>query len=129
MSNSSALKMTNFSKAFVAWWVVLWAIWHGQPIRIISSFLSLAFVIKEWCLPILTDVLSTPREIHLCYRIPVLAKALSIAANIPSGSEDDDKWVSKSWFTTMCWLMLNNLTVTGFIFLSPWSLLSSVLIL
>ena len=61
--------------------------------------------------------------------IPLLAKALSITANIPSASEDADKHISKNWFTTTCWLMSNNLTVTGFIFLSPWSLLPSVLIL
>ena len=28
----------------------------------------------------------------------------------------DDKHISKNWFTAMCWLMSNNVTVTGFIF-------------
>ena len=52
---------------------------------------------------------STPKEIHLSHETPLLAKALSIAANIPSTSEDHDKQISKNWFTTMS----NNLTVTG----------------
>ena len=96
----------------------------ANPSELFHHFFLWLLLIKEWCLPILTGVLSTPREIHLSHGIPSLAKALSIAANIPSASEDDDKHISKNWFTTMCWLIYNHVLTTNGILCSTIKLVT-----
>lgn len=99
-----------------------------SPLKLLLFF-SRAFVIKEWCFPMLTEVLSTPKDIQLSHDSSFCTKTLSMDVNMPSAVEEVDKNMSKNWVMTLCWLMSRSLTVTGFILLRPWSLLPSVLIL
>lgn len=126
---SSILKLLTWQNAPVAFFAVLCVTWHGHAIRImISGFFAgfnndwLIFSNIHWCI-------STRRDKHFSQGTLLTSKTLPIDENIAAAVEALLKYISKNLLTTLCWLLSNILTVTGFIFSRFWWLLPSVHVL
>ena len=118
-----------FENAFVAFFAALGAIWQAHPIKTILLSFFLASIITELYWPTFTEVLSTHSETHLSNKLPYFDIEASIASKMAFALDSSNLHMSRNLVTTLFWFMSKILTVTGFIFSSPWSLLPSVTML